>query len=241
MTARLPSLVDRVLAVYGGRERWTQARTVRATFSAGGVSLLSKGQLPLHHVPVAAELDFPRVRIEGLAGRQTVAWLEGDSARIASRRGETLATRGDARAAFRSVRRFFWWDRLDVTYFLGYTLWNDLTLPRLLLRQDVEWSALDESTLLARFPPAIPTHSVDQTFRFDRETGLLRRHEYTLGGLDPWIRAVTVVTRHRESDGVMYPCRRVTTLSRPNGRRFHWLVLRWLEIHAWRLSSAALG
>ncbi len=69
----LPPLAARVLAAYGGAERWASARSVRATLSVGGLALLSKGRLPLRHVPVGAELDFPRLRIDRLAGRDVVA------------------------------------------------------------------------------------------------------------------------------------------------------------------------
>jgi hypothetical protein len=40
---------------------------------------VAKGRLPLRHVPVGAELDFPRMRIDRLAGSSSVAWLEGGS------------------------------------------------------------------------------------------------------------------------------------------------------------------
>jgi len=239
--APLPALAARVLEAYGGRERWAAARSVRATVSIGGVALLSKGRLPLRHVPVAAELDFPRIRIDRLAGQDTVAWLEGGSARLATHAGQTLAARGDARAAFRSPRHLLWWDRLDASYFLGYTLWNDLTFPRLLLRPDLEWTELDETTLRARFPPALPTHCNEQIFRFDRESGRLRRHEYTADVFGPWASVVTVVLKHHEWDGLMCACRRVTTPGRASGKRFRWPVLWSFEIHAWRLSGAALA
>ncbi len=237
----LPPLAARVLAAYGGAERWASARSVRATLSVGGLALLSKGRLPLRHVPVGAELDFPRLRIDRLAGRDVVAWLEGGSARLVAPNGETLRARGDARAAFRRLRRFLWWDRLDATYFLGYMLWNELTLPKLLLRPDVEWTELDETTLRASFPNGLPTHCADQIFHFDRDTGLLRRHEYTADVFGPWARAVTVVNKHREWDGLMYACRRVATPGRAGGKRLRWPVLWSLEIHAWQLSGAALG
>jgi len=239
--APLPALAARALEAYGGRERWAAARSVRATLSVGGVALLSKGRLPLRHISVAAELDFPRVRIDRLAGEDTVAWLEGGSSRLATHPGQTIAARGDARAAFRSPRHLLWWDRLDASYFLGYTLWNDLTFPRLLLRPDLEWTELDETTLRARFAPGLPTHCDEQIFRFDRESGLLRRHEYTADVFGSWARVVTVVLKHREWDGLMCACRRVTTPGRAGGKRFRWPVLWSFEIHAWRLSGAPLA
>ena len=242
MTVReLPPLAARALAAYGGAERWAAARSVRATLSIGGLALLTKGRWPLRHVSVGAELDFPRLRIDRLAGREMVAWLEGGSTRLASSSGETLTARGDARARFGPLRRLLWWDRLDATYFLGYLLWNELTLPRLFLRPDVEWTQLDDTTLRANFPSGLPTHCPEQIFRFDRETGLLRRHDYTADMFGPWARAATIVIKHREFDGLMYACRRVATPGRAGGKRFSWPVLWSLEIHAWRLSGAALS
>jgi hypothetical protein len=236
----LPALAARVLAAYGGRERWLDARSVRATVSVTGLALLIKGWLPLRHAPVVADLGFPRLRIDGLAGRDTVAWLEGGSTRLATHPGRTLAARGDARSGFHGLRRRLWWDRLDITYFLGYLLWNELTFPRLLLRSDLEWTELDGATLSARFSPALPTHCEEQIFRFDPGSGLLRRHEYTAEVFGSWARVVTVVLNHREWDGVMCACRYLTTPGLAGGQRLHWPVLWSSEVHAWRLSGTPL-
>jgi hypothetical protein len=181
------------------------------------------------------------MRIDRLAGNRSVAWLEGGSARLASSNGETRTARGDARAGFRRLRRWLWWDRLDMTYFMGYLLWNELTFPRLFLRSDVEWTQLDDSSLRATFPNGFPTHCSEQVFRFDRETGLLRRHDYTADVVGSWARATSIVIKHREWDGIMYPCRRVATPGRAGGKRLPWPVLWTVEVHAWQLSGAALA
>jgi len=237
----LPPLAARVLAAYGGAERWASARSIRATLSIGGLALLVKGRWPLRHVSVGAELDFPRMRIDGLAGNRSVAWLEGGSARLASLSGETWTARGDARARLRGLRRLLWWDRLDATYFLGYLLWNELTFPRLFLRPDVEWTQLDDVSLSATFPSGFPTHCTEQIFRFDRETGLLRRHDFTADVFGRWARAAAIVIKHREWDGIMYVCRRLATPGGAGGKRFTWPVLWSEEVHGWQLSSASLS
>lgn len=237
----LPPLAARALAAYGGAARWTSARSIRATLSIGGLALLVKGRRPLSHVSIGAELDFPRVRIDGLGGRRSVAWLEGGSARLAALGAETRTARGDARAHFRGLRRLLWWDRLDATYFIGYLLWNELTFPRLLLRPDIEWVQLDDASLRATFPSGFPTHCTEQIFRFDRETGLLRRHDFTVDVVGSWARAATIVIEHREWDGIMYVCRRLATPSRAGGKRFTWPVLWSVEVHGWHLSGASLS
>jgi hypothetical protein len=155
--------------------------------------------------------------------------------------GQTRTVRGDARAGFGRLRRCLWWDRLDATYFLGYLLWNELTFPRLFLRSDVEWTQLDECSLRATFPSGFPTHCTEQLFRFDPDTGLLRRHDSTVDVFGSWARAVTIVVKHREWDGIMYACRRVATFGSGRGKRFNWPVLWSVEVHAWQLSGAALG
>lgn len=236
----LPALAARVLAAYGGRERWLEARSVRATVSVSGVALIIKGWLPVRHAPVVAELDFPRLRLDRLAGRNTVAWMEGGSTRLATHPGRTLAARGDARSGLRGARRLLWWDRLDVSYFLGYLLWNELTFPRLLLRPDLEWCELDETTLRARFSHALPTHCEEQIFRFDPGSWLLRRHECTADVFGSWARVVTVVLNHREWDGIRCACRYITTPGTAGGHRLRWPVLWSSEVHAWRLSDAPL-
>jgi len=236
----LSALALRVLTAYGGQDRWAAAHSVRATLSVGGVALLAKGVLPLKHAPVAVDLAFPRIRIDRLAGADRVAWLEGGSTRLATHSGQTLVARGDARAGFRNARRLLWWDRLDASYFMGYMLWNELTFPRLLLRPDLDWTELDDSTLKVRFPSGLPTHGEEQIFRFDPGTGLLRRHEFTAEVFGSWARVVTVVLKHREWDGVMCACRCITTPGRPGGKRLRWPILWSLEVHAWRLSGAQL-
>jgi hypothetical protein len=100
---------------------------------------------------------------------------------------------------------------------------------------------LDQCSLRATFPSGFPTHCTEQLFRFDPDTGLLRRHDYTVDVFGSWARAVTIVVKHREWDGIMYACRRVATLGSGRGKRFNWPVLWSVEVHAWQLSGAALG
>jgi len=117
-------------------------------------------------------------------------------------------------------------------YFLGYAMWNYLVLPALLLRDDVEWRDVSETTLEARLPPHLPTHCEIQRFHVDPETGLLRQHDYTAEVFGQWARAAHVVVEHARADGLTYPSRRRVKAGSPTSR-----TLIWIDLHDYHVLS----
>ena len=231
----LSATADRAVAAYGGGERWRAATAVEATISAGGLAVRTKWRGGFRNLHVRAEVAQPLVQLRPIDRRGSVGILDGQAVRMEDSRGEVVASRADPRSKFPYGRRLLWWDRLDLVYFAGYALWNYLTLPALLLREDIGWTEASESTLEARFPPHLPTHSELQRFHFDPATGLLRQHDYTAEVFGGWAKAAHVVTEHGSWEGIPFPSKRRITPRRPDGRPRRGPVLVWIEVHSWRL------
>lgn len=206
-------ILERVLAAHGGADLWRGLDGIEAELSADGFLFTTKRRPPLRHVRVWASArephfvfhDFPRPDLRGE--------LLGDAeVRIVAADGTVLARRERPRAAFRGLRRQFWWDELDFIYFGGYATWNYLTTPFLFLRPGFAFELLPAAAdrtirLRATFPPEIPTHSRRQVFHFTPE-GRLLRLDYTAEVVGSWARAAHLCADYRDCGGLLVPCRR---------------------------------
>ncbi len=235
------ALLDEVVGAAGGEERWRSARRISAHVRSGG--LLPRTRLPGNRFAdytLTLEVDRPHAVLDPYPGVGRRAVFAGDQVSIEGAGGEVLQRRESPRAQFfglSGLRRNLRWDALDSTYFAGYAMWNYLTHPLLLLRDEVEvsrgpdwngegapWRRLD-----ARFPPGFPTHSPEQSFFYD-ESGRLVRHDYTPEVVSRSARGAHYCAAHREYDGLMFPTsRRVLPLRRNlRSRRFPTVV--WIEL-----------
>lgn len=231
----LPDTARKALSAYKVYDRWPGHTCVEAVVSTSGLLFLMKGHKPFHRIKVSLELALPRVRFTPLDASGYSAVLDGGTARIETEDGGRLSERPEARRYFPGWRRQFYWDRLDHAYFSGYALWNYLTFPALLLREDMAWREVSTGILEARFPESLPTHCPTQRFTFDQGTGLLRQHDYTAEVIGSWARAANVVLAHQEWEGIPYPARRRVTPRRPDGRARSFPTLVDITIHDWRL------
>ncbi len=170
----LSSTARHAIEAYGGVERWRSATAIEATGTLTGLLFRLKWRLPRPDMRIRCEVHRPWTRLEPIDRAGQVGILEGRDVRLETRDGRTVAERKDARARFPGGRRLLYWDALDLTYFLGYAIWNYFTLPALLMREDILWSELGEGVLASSFPPDLPTHG-EQRHTFDPETGLLVR------------------------------------------------------------------
>jgi hypothetical protein len=186
-----------------------------------------------HHVE--AHIAEPYVISSPIDRRGSRSLFERNSVRIERTDGKLASYRDNPRSFFPKGRRRIFWDRLDAAFFSSYALWNYLTFPALLFRDDIEWSQPAEQTLEARFDPAVPTHSAVQQFHFDADTGLLRQHDYTAEVFGDWARAANVVLEHAEWEGVPYPSVRRVTPRAADGSPRPWPALVFIEISDWRL------
>jgi hypothetical protein len=230
------SLSNAVLEAYGGASRWREAHSVEAVVSAAGWAFRLKFQHPDDHIRVSLAIGKPVARYTPATRSGLTAVLDGACIHLEDDDGRVVAERQHPERYFPYGRRALWWDALDRSYFSAYALWNYLTFPALLLRDDIEWTELPGSRLEARFPRSIPTHSERQTFYIDPANGRLLRHDYTAEVFGKWARSANLVLEHGESEGIPYPSWRRVTPVGVGGKPLPVPVLVNIHIHSWRLT-----
>ncbi|HEY5640168.1 MAG TPA: hypothetical protein VIW01_08960 [Dehalococcoidia bacterium] len=232
----LTPLAQRTLDAYGGEDRWRNATAVECRLSAHGWALRLKLRPAMKDVLMWATLAGPHHVMVDWPNHGQQAVLDGPGeVRIETKAGYRLASRKNPRQYFPGGRRTFRWDDLDQAYFAGYAAWNYLTFPALLLREDIAWSEVSKTTLEARFPDSLPTHSAVQRFHIDAESGLLRQHDYTAEVFGGWAKAANVVEAHGEWEGIPYPSRRKVTPRKADGTPRGFPLLVGIKISDWRL------
>jgi hypothetical protein len=180
---------------------------------------------------LALKLTSPRVRsLECIINTRRV-WIslspypkkgtkgtfDGESVKIQTPEGATIAERKIVRTDEGKVVRRMIWDDLELLYFLGYSIWNYALTPYVFLwsgfecREGNEWRERDGSlrrTLDVIFPSAFPTHCRRQTFYFDAK-GLLRRLDYTAKVFSSYARAAHYCEDYKEFGWLMFATHRV--------------------------------
>ena len=131
----MADLLSSVIAAHGGLDRWRTVRAIDVTFNFSGGLLDLKGY-PGHRRPSASvDAAPPRTVFQRLGDESDDRWIfTPNRVWIERRDGTTLEERSDPRAAFAGHVRETPWDRLHLTYFLGYAVWNYLTAPFLFAR-----------------------------------------------------------------------------------------------------------
>lgn len=231
------ALAQRMLDAYGGEERWRSAAAVEARLTIGGLLFRWKrrnqGRWP--SVQIRVEAHEPRTRFDPIDREGNVAVLVGHAVRLERPDGTLVAEREYARPKALG-RKTLAWDAIDIGYFFGYTMWNYLALPALLLRDDIDWRKLSDDTLEARFPKELPTHSPVQAFHVDRATGRLRQHDYTAEPFGSFAKAAHLIAEHRDFDGLTAPSkRRVKPRDPISGGPLPFPLLIWADVHEYSL------
>jgi hypothetical protein len=230
-------LAQRMLDAYGGESAWRSATAVEAHLTIGGVLFRWKrrrqGRWPSVHVRV--EAHEPRTRFDPIDRDGNIAVLAGHTVRIERPDGTIVEERANARPRPYG-RNLFAWDAVDIGYFFGYTMWNYLALPALLLREDIAWSEVSDDTLEARFPPHLPTHNEVQRFHVDLDTGRLRQHDYTAEPFGGFAKAAHMIAEHRNFDGLTAPSKRRVKARDPiGGGPLPGVLLIWADVHEYNL------
>lgn len=235
----LSKTAEKAIAAYGGRELWQNAETLEVEVSASGWAFTLKRRPFFRKVRIVEKVHTPFSSLTPIGKVQGISGiLDGHDVRLEDKTGKVIAERKNAREYFKTGRRLFFWDDLDMSYFANYASWNYFTLPVLLMREEIEWKELESGMLEAHFPREIPTHSRVQRFRFDRDNGRLIQHDYTADIISPLARAANVVLQHsRNTEGLLYPSERRVTPRGPKGKPLKGPVLIHLDIRAFRLKG----
>lgn len=240
---RLSETAERAIAAYGGRTRWQNAKYLEAEVSVSGLAFTLKRRPFFCHAKIVEDAHRPFSRLTPIGHAPGISGvLDGQDVRLENSRGEILSGRKNARDYFTPGRRLFYWDDLDMAYFANYAFWNYLTLPALLMRDDIAWTEPEPGRLEARFPEWIPTHCSVQQFRFDRQTGRLIQHDYTAEIISRYASAAHGILGHAENNsGVVYPSARRVTPRGPKGNPFSRPVLIHIDVHDFKLTNADTG
>jgi hypothetical protein len=235
---RAAPLLRDVIDRHGGWDRWRRCSSITAGLSSAGLAFASRfqaGALLNRHIrlePHARRLTAESYPKPGLVG----TWSPG-LVRIARASGEIDRERHDPRAAFASLAKHVHWDALDMLYFAGYALWNYLSFPFLLAEPGVaarvssDPKGLPEClTLHATFPSGFPTQCREQRFHLDRESLLLRRHDYTADVIGRGAIAANVCLASEDAAGLRFYTRRRVYPRLGANLVMPWPVLVWIEL-----------
>jgi len=228
----------KAINAYGGEAFWREAKYIEATIDAKGLAFLLKQRPTLQEANILIDIHRPYSEITPIGSNKDISGvLEDGNVYLKDQNGSVLKERKNAREAFGKLRRWLWWDDLDMAYFGNYAMWNYLTLPVLLLREDIEWTQTQPGILKAIFPDSIPTHSREQEFQFDLQTGLLKLHNYTPDIIARAAKAANRVVEHkRSSDGIIYASERIVTPQSLSGQTMEFpkiieLSIRNFKVH----------
>jgi hypothetical protein len=219
----MTDLLSSVIAAHGGLDRWRTVRAIDVTFNFYGGLLDIKG-FPGHHRPSASvDAATPRTVFQRLGDESDDRWIfTPNRVWIERLDGTVVEERSDPRASFAGHVRETPWDRLHLTYFLGYALWNYLTAPFLFARTGFATRELEAHVegcetwrvLEVTYPNDVPAHTKVQKLYFGDDF-LLRRLDYTtdvLGGV-----AAHYCFDLLTTDGIVFPTLRRVVRRTPEG------------------------
>src|SRR5207253_654878 len=184
--ADMTDLLSSVITAHGGLDRWRTVRAIDVTFNFSGGLLDIKG-FPGHHRPSASvDAATPRTVFQRLGDESDERWIfTPNRVWIERRDGTVVEERFEPRAAFAGHVRETPWDRLHLTYFLGYAVWNYLTTPFLFARAGFVARELEPHVecretwrvLEVTYPDDVPAHTKVQQLYFGDDF-MLRRLDY---------------------------------------------------------------
>jgi hypothetical protein len=209
---------------HGGLDRWRRFKTVSARLLQGGALWQLKGQagvLDDVHLTVDLRNEWASHRPFGHPDRHSA--FQPDRVAIETNDGRVVEERANPRESFRGHAFETPWDSLQLAYFAGYAMWTYINTPFLFALPGVEsdelesWQENGETLrrLKVTFPESIATHSVEQTFYFDRQ-GRLKRHDYEVdvaGGAS----AAHYVSGLTDVSGILVPTKHMIYPRQPDG------------------------
>ncbi|MCO5995313.1 hypothetical protein [Actinoallomurus rhizosphaericola] len=200
----MSDLLDDILAAYGGRKAWEEARRISARQFFGGVLWEMKGHPgALNDVRVTVDLHREHTRQEPFFADRHYTNFTPDRVAVETGDGEVVEELLDPRASFAGHELTTPWTRLQLAYFSGYAMWTYTTEPISLTFPGVTTEEIDGWTedgrkyrrLAVTYPESIATHTPHQILYVD-EDGLIRRRDYTvdIAGRTPGAQYATAFT-----------------------------------------------
>jgi hypothetical protein len=218
------TLIEQILEAHGGLARWKSHDRLSAHLSQGGILWPLKGHGGmLDEVDVEIELkrQWTSHAPFGAPDRRTA--VTPQRAAIETAEGAVVDALDDPRASFAGFGLETQWSDLQLAYFVGYAMWNYLTLPFAFAEPGFEFEELpawEENgerwhRLRVTYPDTIATHSRVQTFYVGADFRL-RRHDYDvdINGGTP---AVHYFSDYATVDGVNLPTRHLIYVRNPDG------------------------
>lgn len=218
------TLIEQILEAHGGLARWKSHDRLSAHLSQGGILWPLKGHGGMLD-EVDVEIDLKRQWTShapfGAPDRRTA--VTPRRAAIETAEGIVLDALDDPRASFAGFGLETPWSELQLAYFVGYAMWNYLTLPFAFAEPGFgveELTAWEENgeqwrRVQVTYPDTIATHSRVQTFYVGADFRL-RRHDYDvdINGGTP---AVHYFSDYATVEGVNLPTRHLIYVRNPDG------------------------
>lgn len=215
-------VVERAIARHGGLDRWSAVEGIEVDMLFAGALLDAKGYLEPLVATLAISTASPRTVVSPYGGPGERATFTPDLVWSETLGGIVTGELRDPRSSFEGHDWTTKWTQLQRLYFVGYAMWDYLTIPFLFMHPGFVFETLpahheDGETwdaIKVTFPHDIPAHCDVQTFYFDA-SGLLKRMDYQTdiaGG----------VASHYPYDpqtvgGLVFPTRRRIVQRTPDG------------------------
>jgi hypothetical protein len=211
-------LLDLVLDAHGGLSRWSDVSTLTAKVTVGGPFWKLRGfpdALLDEAVTIATRREYVLFTPWLAAGISLTFDAEPERVTLRGARGQVIRRLVNPRPTYAGYDPSSPWDALQLGYFLGYAMWNYLTVPFLLTYPGVHVREIDPRPedgqtwrrLLVTFPPAIATHSAEQICYFG-DDGMLRRLDYSVD-INAGARIADYAEGYKTFAGLAFPTRHI--------------------------------
>jgi hypothetical protein len=233
------SLLDEVLAAYGGADRWQQVYTIKIHQIVGGALWQLKGvDGIINDSTVEIRLKEERAWHRPLPKPGLRSSFSPDRVAIETDddNPKTVESLTSPRDTFAGHTLDTPWSMLQLAYFAGYAMWTylsepySLTLPGVHTEELGEWNEDGQiwRRLRVRYPANIATHSAEQILYVDTD-GLLRRRDYVVD-IAAGSQAAHYMDDHREFDGIVLPVKRVVYVRDDNDHPVRDMVIVTIDI-----------
>lgn len=240
-------LLEEVIEVHGGLQRWQAVDVIQASLSSGGLAFASHMQpFALHGLKIAVQPHARRVALHGFCQPGWSGIWTPEHVQIRDGNDVLVAERRAPRAQFSRPLKQVCWDKLDILYFAGYALWNYLSFPYILALPGVTVAEQEDGgqssarRLAATFSRDIPTHSASQVFHVDA-SGHLVRHDYTAEVIGRWANAANFCLASEQVAGFRFYTRRKVYPRMGQRIVLPFPTLVWIEIDDIDVIPAPLG